>query len=119
MLTKYAGSRANLYGKTFLPCPSKKFPGDGQRLKVAAELGVTQRHHPLGNSLGLGVLPGHLTIFNKDGEFSHLIFFCNREGSALTGINCVHEEKGNVPRKLQLGWGQWEIMCSPRLFAHS
>lgn len=48
-------------------------------MEVAAEIVVTQRHHPLGGSLGLGVLLGNLMVFNKDGEFSHLIFFSNSQ----------------------------------------
>lgn len=59
--------------------PQKNFPGDGQKVEVAAEIVVTQRHRPLGASLDLGVPLGNLTIFNKDSEFSRLIFFSNNQ----------------------------------------
>lgn len=98
VLTKYPRPWARTYGRIFPPCPSKTFLGDGQRVEVSAETMVTQKHHPLGHSLDLGVLLGNLRICNKDSEFSHLILFSKRKrgGSALTRINCVHGEKGKV-----------------------
>lgn len=74
---------------------------------MAAEVVVTQRRRPLGASLDLGVLLGDFMLFNKDGEFSHLIFFSNsqRRRSSINWDHLWAWGSGEGPQDAAVGLG--------------